>query len=80
MYKDVRCFNALAKKIDIPTLILWGEKERMTHMDNAMPFHESKLVILKEIEDVPILKEHLMRLKVHQIGVSSLVQECSCFI
>ncbi len=61
MYKDVCCFNELAKKIDIPTLILWGDKDRMTHIDNATLFHEtiknSKLVILQEIGHVPILED-----------------------
>ncbi len=61
MYKDVCCFNDLAKKIHIPTLILWGDKDRMTHIDNATLFHESiknsKLVILKEIGHVPILED-----------------------
>ncbi len=61
MYKDVCCFREIAKKIDIPTLILWGDKDRMTHIDNATLFHEtikeSKLVILKEIGHVPILED-----------------------
>ena len=60
MYKDVCCLNDIAKKIHIPTLILWGEKDRMTHIDNATLFHDtiknSKLVILKEIGHVPILE------------------------
>lgn len=61
MYKDVCCFDDLAKKIHIPTLILWGDKDRMTHIDNATLFHdtirESKLVILKDIGHVPILED-----------------------
>ncbi len=61
MYKDVCCFNDLAKRIHIPTLILWGEKDRMTHIDNATLFHdtirESTLVIFKEIGHVPILED-----------------------
>ena len=60
MYKDVCCLNDLAKKIHIPTLILWGEKDRMTHIDNASLFHDtiknSQLVIFKEIGHVPILE------------------------
>ena len=52
MYKDVN-LSDVVKSIDIPTLILWGEKDRMTHIDDAAWFHESiegsKLVILKEI-------------------------------
>ena len=61
MYKDVCWLNDLAKKIHIPTLILWGDKDRMTHIDNATYFHdtiqESQLVILKEIGHVPILED-----------------------
>jgi len=60
MYKDVCCLNDIAKKIHIPTLILWGEKDRMTHIDNATLFHDtiknSQLVIFKEIGHVPILE------------------------
>lgn len=61
MYKDVCCLNDIAKGIHIPTLILWGDKDRMTHIDNATLFHDtiknSKLVILKEIGHVPILED-----------------------
>lgn len=60
MYKDVN-LSDVVKSIDIPTLILWGEKDRMTHVDDASLFHEtiegSKLVILKEIGHVPILED-----------------------
>ncbi len=60
MYKDVCCLNDIAKTIDLPTLILWGEKDRMTHIDNAALFHDtikgSQLVIFKETGHVPILE------------------------
>ncbi len=60
MYKDVY-LSDVAKSIHIPTLILWGEKDRMTHIDNATLFHDtikgSKLVIFKEIGHVPILED-----------------------
>ena len=60
MYKDVCCLNDIAKGLDIPTLILWGEKDRMTHIDNAALFHDtikgSQLVIFKETGHVPILE------------------------
>ena len=60
MYTDVN-LSAVAKNISIPTLILWGEKDRMTHVDDASLFHKnikgSKLVILKEVGHVPILEE-----------------------
>lgn len=60
MYKDVNVSD-VAKNIDIPTLILWGEKDRMTHVDDAALLHRiikgSHLVILKEIGHVPILED-----------------------
>ncbi len=61
MYKDVCCLDDIAKKIHIPTLILWGDKDRMTHVDNATLFHDtikkSQLVIFKEMGHVPILED-----------------------
>ena len=61
MYKDVCCLNDIAKNIRIPTLILWGDKDKMTHIDNAMLFHDtiqgSQLVVLKEIGHVPLLED-----------------------
>ena len=60
LYKDVD-LSTVAKRVQLPTLILWGEKDRMTHVDNALLFHESiqgsQLVILKEIGHVPILED-----------------------
>jgi len=60
MYEDVD-LNDVASSIGIPTLILWGEKDRMTHVDDATLFHKtiqgSQLVILKETGHVPILED-----------------------
>ena len=60
LYKDVD-LGQVAQTIQTPTLILWGEKDRMTHVDNATLFHStingSKLVILKEIGHVPLLED-----------------------
>ena len=60
MYKDVNVSD-VAKNIDIPTLILWGEKDRMTQIDDATLFHQtikgSQQVILKEIGHVPLLED-----------------------
>lgn len=60
LYIDVD-LSDVAKTIHIPTLILWGEKDRMTHIDNATLFHHtikgSQLVIFKEIGHVPILED-----------------------
>ena len=60
LYKDVD-LGQVAQTIQTPTLILWGEKDRMTHVDNATLFHNtingSQLVILKEIGHVPLLED-----------------------
>lgn len=60
MYKDVN-ISEIAKNMQIPTLILWGDKDRMTHVDNARLFHHtihgSQLVIFKEIGHVPLLED-----------------------
>ena len=60
LYKDVD-LSDVAKMIQIPTLILWGDKDRMMHIDNATLFHDtiqgSQLVILKEIGHVPLLED-----------------------
>lgn len=60
MYTDVN-LSTVAKNISMPTLILWGEKDRMTHVDDAAFFHEtirgSELVILEEVGHVPILED-----------------------
>jgi pimeloyl-ACP methyl ester carboxylesterase len=60
MYKDVNLSN-IVRSIDLPTLILWGEKDRITHVDDAAFFHESikgsELAILKEVGHVPILED-----------------------
>jgi pimeloyl-ACP methyl ester carboxylesterase len=59
MYQDVNLSHA-AQSIDVPTLIVWGEKDRMTHVDDATLFHRtianSQLIILKETGHVPILE------------------------
>ena len=59
LYKDVD-LGSVAKTLQTPTLILWGEKDRMTHVDNAKLFHntikKSELVIFKEVGHVPLLE------------------------
>jgi len=61
MYKDVCCLNDIAKNIHVPTLIIWGDKDKMTHLDNATLFHEtiegSEVAVLKDIGHVPILED-----------------------
>ena len=60
LYKDVD-LSSVAKRVHIPTLILWGEKDKITHVDNATLFHKtikgSKLVILKDVGHVPLLED-----------------------
>jgi len=60
LHKDVD-LSDVAKTIHMPTLILWGEKDRMTHVDDATLFNDtikgSQLVIFKEIGHVPILED-----------------------
>ena len=52
--------NQIVKNITSPTLIVWGEKDRVLHVDNAQLFHKeirnSKLVIFKESGHVPLLE------------------------
>jgi pimeloyl-ACP methyl ester carboxylesterase len=61
MYKDVCCLDDIARNIHVQTLIIWGDQDKMTHVDNATLFHDtiegSKLVILKQIGHVPILED-----------------------
>ena len=49
-----------AKNIKVPTLIIWGRKDRILHVDNAELFHEtikdSQLVILDDYGHVPLLE------------------------
>lgn len=60
LFKDVD-LSDVAKTIQLPTLILWGDKDRMTHIDNATLFYNtikgSQLVILNEIGHVPQLED-----------------------
>ena len=60
LYKDVD-LRSVASCITLPTLILWGEKDRMTHIDDAAlrPLAAPRwhLLILKEIGHVPILED-----------------------
>lgn len=60
LYKDIE-LGEVAKTIDKPTLILWGEKDRIAHIDNATLFHNtiqgSQLVIFKEVGHVPLLED-----------------------
>lgn len=60
MYKDVN-LSDVAQNIQLPTLILWGDKDRMTHVDDATLFHHtikgSKLHIFQDTGHVPLLED-----------------------
>lgn len=60
LFKDVK-LDELVRSITVPTLILWGEKDAIIHLDNAKLFHhaikKSKLVIFKELGHVSILED-----------------------
>lgn len=60
MFKDVK-LDDMAKSITVPTLILWGEKDGIIHIDNAMLFHNaiknSKLLTFKELGHVLMLED-----------------------
>ena len=51
----------IAMKIQVPTLIIWGQKDRVLHVDNARLFHStikgSQLVIFDELGHVPLLED-----------------------
>jgi pimeloyl-ACP methyl ester carboxylesterase len=53
--------GVVAKNIKTPTLIIWGQKDRILHIDNAQLFHTtikgSQLVIFKELGHVPLLED-----------------------
>lgn len=60
MIKDSN-LGAVAKNIKTPTLIIWGKKDRVLHIDNARLFHTtikgSQLVIFEELGHVPLLED-----------------------
>ena len=53
--------SAVAKKITVPTLILWGKKDRVLHIDNAELFNKtiknSKLKVFDDLGHVPLLED-----------------------
>jgi len=63
IYKDMMKntdFSFEAANLSTPTLIIWGGKDRILHVDNAALFHKtikgSQLVILDEFGHVPLLE------------------------
>lgn len=51
----------IAKSVKIPTLVIWGKKDSVFHVDNAKLFHNtikgSQLVIFDELGHVPFLED-----------------------
>jgi len=60
LLKNIDNLGVVAKNITRPTLIIWGDKDKILHVDNAKLFHKyinnSKLVILKNIGHMPMLE------------------------
>ena len=60
MFQDVK-LDAIVKNITVPTLIVWGEKDRIIHPNNGKLFHDtikdSQLVIFEEIGHIPLLED-----------------------
>ncbi len=52
--------SEMVKNITVPTIIIWGEKDRVLHVDNAQLFHkeirDSKLVVFEEAGHVSLLE------------------------
>lgn len=61
MFQDVK-LDAIAKNITVPTLIIWGEKDRIIHPNNGKLFHHtiknSQLVIFEDTGHIPLLEDH----------------------
>lgn len=60
MFQDVQ-LDDMARKIRVPTLIIWGEKDRIIHPNNGKLFHhtiqKSQMVILNDIGHIPLLED-----------------------
>jgi pimeloyl-ACP methyl ester carboxylesterase len=58
--KDLNNINNIFGSINVPALIIWGDKDRVLHPDNAYKFHEklsnSKVVILEDTGHLPMLE------------------------
>ncbi len=60
LFKDVK-LDAIVQSITLPTLILWGEKDKIIHVDNGKLLHDtinkSQLCIFKEVGHIPMLED-----------------------
>ena len=64
VFKDMLAdseLSAVALDLKVPTLIIWGAKDRVLHIDNAHLFHKtingSQLVVFRELGHVPMLED-----------------------
>jgi len=59
MHRDAD-LSGITKNVKVPTIIIWGKKDRVLHVDNAQLFHRaingSKLVVLDDIGHVALLE------------------------
>lgn len=57
LFEDINFLMLEMEKISTPTLIVWGEKDRLLHPDNARVLHHfikgSRLVMMPEVGHVP---------------------------
>jgi pimeloyl-ACP methyl ester carboxylesterase len=64
------------KKINAPTLILWGAKDRILSMDNALVFEKlmphSKKIIFEGIGHMPMLEVPEKTAQVYKDFLSSM--------
>ncbi|GAB6097222.1 alpha/beta fold hydrolase [Desulfatiferula olefinivorans] len=61
MQADILTMENRLSDLSLPTLIVWGDHDRVLHVDNASVFHEkiggSRLTILKNIGHLPMLED-----------------------
>ena len=60
MFQDVK-LDKIAKNITVPTLIVWGEKDRIIDINNGILLHDaiknSQMVIFEDIGHIPLLED-----------------------
>ena len=75
LIKNINLINT-AKQITIPTLIIWGEKDKILHVNNAKSFHQeiknSKLKIFKESGHVPMFEIPIKTARTFENFITSL--------
>lgn len=60
MSKDIYDISGEAENLKIPSLILWGEKDKILHVDNAFEFgkkiEKSKVVVFEDTGHLPMME------------------------